>query len=152
MPGFIPLGLVCAEIYTISNKGLLNTNSFDSLLAEFFIGMFISTAIFGFVSDKFSRRSIFIYSMTGYCAAQFDIACLGSSALIGIARLFAGFAVGMQLINNDSYITQLIPRAERGRYMIASFTFILSAIPVAALHCGNPSGSPERKSEGFDSR
>jgi putative MFS transporter len=71
--------------------------------------------------------------MIGYSVAQFAIACLSSPVIIDIARFCAGFAVGMQLINNDSYITELTPRAQRGRYMTTSFIFILSAIPVAAL-------------------
>ena len=52
MPGFISLGLVRSGIFTISNKGLLDTHSFASFLASFFVGMFLSTAVFGFVSDK----------------------------------------------------------------------------------------------------
>jgi MFS transporter, putative metabolite:H+ symporter len=39
----------------------------------------------------------------------------------------------MQLVNNDSYITELTPRAARGRYMTVAFIFILSAIPAAAF-------------------
>ena len=61
------------------------------------------------------------------------VGVLSNSALIDLARLIAGFAVGMQLINNDSYISELTPRASRGRYMTTSFIFVLSAIPGAAL-------------------
>jgi putative MFS transporter len=95
--------------------------------------MFLSTFVFGFVSDKYGRRSVFIYSMIIYSIAQFAVAILGSAPLIDLARFVAGFAVGMQLVNNDSYISELTPRSARGRYMTASFIFVLSAIPVAAL-------------------
>jgi putative MFS transporter len=133
MPGFISLGLVRDGIFTLANKGLLDTHSFASFLASFFVGMFLSTFVFGFVSDRYGRRSVFIYSMVVYSIAQFAIAMLSSAPLIDLARLVAGFAVGMQLVNNDSYISELTPRASRGRYMTTSFIFILSAIPVAAL-------------------
>jgi putative MFS transporter len=133
MPGFISLGLVRAGIFTLTNKGLLDTHSFASFLASFFLGMFLSTCLFGFISDSFGRRSIFIWSMVVYSAAQFMVGVLSNSALIDLARLIAGFAVGMQLINNDSYISELTPRASRGRYMTTSFIFVLSAIPGAAL-------------------
>jgi putative MFS transporter len=58
---------------------------------------------------------------------------LSDPLLIDIARLVAGFAVGMQLVNNDCYITELTPRARRGHYMTVSYIFVLSSIPVAAL-------------------
>jgi putative MFS transporter len=133
MPGFISLGLVHEGIFTLTNKGPLDTHSFASFLASFFLGMFLSTLSFGFVSDKFGRRTVFVYSMIVYSVAQFFVAILGSAPLIDLARFIAGFAVGMQLINNDSYIAELTPRSARGRYMTTSFIFVLSAIPVAAL-------------------
>lgn len=133
MPGFISLGLVRAGIFTLTNKGFLDTHSFASFLASFFLGMFLSTCLFGFISDRFGRRSVFIWSMVVYSAAQFMVAVLSSAPLIDLARLIAGFAVGMQLVNNDSYISELTPRASRGRYMTTSFIFVLSAIPGAAL-------------------
>jgi putative MFS transporter len=132
MAGFISLGFVRSGIYTVANKGLLDTNSFACFLASFFVGMFLSTAVFGFVSDKFGRRDIFTYSMVGFSVAQLMIALLSDPLLIDLARLVAGFAVGMQVINNDSYITELTPNSERGRYLTTSFIFILTAIPVAA--------------------
>jgi putative MFS transporter len=95
--------------------------------------MLVSTAAFGFVSDKFGRRAIFIYSMIIYSVAQLIVAVLSDPVLIDLARLVAGFAVGMQLVNNDSYITELTPRSTRGRYMTTAFIFILSAIPIVAL-------------------
>ncbi|GAB2897272.1 MFS transporter [Paraburkholderia jirisanensis] len=133
MPGFISLGLVRSGIYTIENKGLLDTHSFASFLAAFFVGMFLSTAVFGFVSDRFGRRSVFIYSMLIYSAAQLLVAILSDPLLIDIARFVAGFAVGMQLINNDCYVTELTPRDRRGHYMTTSYIFVLSAIPVSAF-------------------
>jgi MFS transporter, putative metabolite:H+ symporter len=133
MPGFISPGLVRSGIYTIENKGLFDYHSFASFLASFFLGMFLSTAVFGFVSDRRGRRSVFVYSMVVYSVAQLAIALLRDPLLIDAARLIAGFAVGMQLVNNDSYMAELTPRKLRGRYMTGSYVFVLSAIPVAAM-------------------
>ncbi|HTH96839.1 MAG TPA: MFS transporter [Stellaceae bacterium] len=132
MPGFISVGLTGSGIYTLESHGLLDLHSFPSFLASFFLGMLISTGVFGFVSDALGRRQIFVYSMVLYSAAQFLIACFSNAVTIDILRLVAGFAVGMQLVNNDSYITELTPRALRGRYMALAFVFILTAVPVAA--------------------
>jgi putative MFS transporter len=133
MPGFISLGLIKSGIFTQDNRGLFDLHSFASFLASFFLGMFLSTAIFGFVSDRLGRRTIFIWSMLVYSAAQLGIGMLSDPAIIDLFRLIAGLAVGMQLINNDSYMIELTPRNARGRYMTLAYVFILTAVPVAAL-------------------
>lgn len=133
MPGFISLGLVRDGLYVAKPGSLFDPHLFASFLASFFIGMLLSTAMFSFISDKFGRRVIFVYSMAVYSLAQLSIALLSDPVLIDLARFIAGLAVGMQLVNNDSFLTELTPRATRGRYMAASFIFVLSAIPVAAF-------------------
>ncbi len=133
MPGFIALGLVHGGIFVAKPGSIFDAHLFASFLASFFLGMFVSTAVFGFVSDRLGRRSIFVYSMLVYSCAQLTIAFLSNPAWIDAARFVAGLAVGIQLINNDSYITELTPRVSRGRYMTAAFVFILTAIPVTAF-------------------
>ena len=133
MPGFISIGLVKAHIYTLRGGGILDLHSFASFLASFFFGMFVSNTVLGSLSDRLGRRSIFVQSMIVYSASQLTIAFLSDPLAIDLARFIAGLAVGMQLINNDSYITELTPRAVRGRYMTMAFIFILSAIPAAAF-------------------
>lgn len=133
MPGFIALGLVKSGIYILGSGSLFDPRRFASFLAAFFLGMLVSTAVFGFVSDRLGRRAIFVQSMVVYSIAQFAIACLSSPLAIDAVRFVAGLAVGIQLINNDSYITEITPRISRGRYMTAAFIFILTAIPVSAF-------------------
>jgi MFS transporter, putative metabolite:H+ symporter len=133
MPGFILLGLVNAGIYSINLGSMFDPHLFASFLASFFFGMFLGAALFSFISDRLGRRAIFIQSMIVYSIAQLSIAFLSDPVAIDLARFIAGIAVGMQLINNDSYITELTPRATRGRYMTLAYVFVLSAIPVAAF-------------------
>lgn len=133
MPGFISLGLVKSKIYTMHRGSILDPHLFASFLASFFFGMFVSAVGFSFVSDRLGRRAIFVKSMVVYSIAQLSIAFLSNPAAIDLARFIAGLAVGMQLINNDSYLTELTPRATRGRYMTAAYVFILTALPIAAF-------------------
>ena len=53
MPGFISIGLIGDGVYTVTTKGLLDFHSFPSFLASFFAGMFLSTLVFGWLSDHF---------------------------------------------------------------------------------------------------
>jgi putative MFS transporter len=133
MPGFIAVGLVKSGIFKFGGGSMLDPHLFSSFLASFFIGMFVSTAVFSFVSDRIGRRAIFGSSMIVYSIAQLSIALLSDPVLINIARFVAGLAVGIQLINNDSYVTELVPRTARGLYMTSAFIFILTAIPVSAF-------------------
>lgn len=133
MPGFILLGLAKSGIFTLENKGLFDFHSFASFMASFFAGMLVSTALFGFVSDRYGRRPIFVWSMVVYSLAQFGVALLSDPVAIDLLRFVGGTAVGMQLINNDSFIAELVPRRSRGRYMALAYVFILTAVPVVAL-------------------
>jgi MFS transporter, putative metabolite:H+ symporter len=133
MPGFISVGLIRSHLFTPTTRGLLDFHSFSSFLASFFAGMFLSTILFGRISDRFGRRPIYIGAMLVYSLFNLFIAFSHSPGWIDCFRFVAGFAVGLQLINNDSFISELTPRVSRGRYMAFAFTFILTATPVAAL-------------------
>jgi putative MFS transporter len=133
MPGFILIGLEGSGIFTVQNRGLLDYHSYASFLASFFLGMLVSTAAFGFVSDRLGRRPVFVWSMVLYSGAQFSVACLSDPLLIDLFRFIGGLGVGIQLINNDTFITELMPRHLRGKYMSAAYVFILTAVPVVAL-------------------
>jgi len=133
MPGFILIGLEGSGVFTVQNRGLLDFHSYASFLASFFLGMLVSTTVFGFVSDRIGRRPVFVWSMVLYSAAQFCVACLSDPLLIDLFRFIGGLGVGMQLINNDSFVTELMPKHLRGRYMSAAYVFMLTAVPVVAL-------------------
>jgi MFS transporter, putative metabolite:H+ symporter len=81
MPGFISLGLVKAGIYTLGAGSMLDPHHFASFLASFFFGMFLSTGVFGTLSDRLGRRAIFVQSMMVYSISQLAIAFLRSRSI-----------------------------------------------------------------------
>ncbi|MGI4946854.1 MAG: MFS transporter, partial [Janthinobacterium lividum] len=133
MPGGIASGLVRDGIYRIHSDGLFDYHSFPSFLASFFFGMFLSTLLFSRLSDSFGRRLIFIWSMAAYSVCNVLIALCSSAAWIDVLRACAGFGVGMQLINNDSFLAEILPGRLRGRYMTMAMVFVLSATPFSVL-------------------
>jgi MFS transporter, putative metabolite:H+ symporter len=132
MPGGISLGLT-RHIFTASAAGLLAWNSFASFLASFFLGMFVGAFIFSWISDRFGRRATFTWSMLVYSVAIFLTALQNSAVLIDVLRFIAGFGISVQLINNDSFISEITPRRWRGRYMAFSILIVLTSGPVALL-------------------
>lgn len=133
MAGYIALGLVGGGLFTEKSRGYFDLTGFASFTGLFFAGMFLSTVLFSRVSDRYGRRSTFTWSMLGYSVAAVLVAVSGSAALIDLFRFLAGFAIGIQLITNDTYISELAPKPVRGRYMAMGFVVILTAVPAVAL-------------------
>jgi putative MFS transporter len=132
MPGGISLGLT-RSIFTASAAGLMAWNSFASFLASFFLGMFVGAFLFTWVSDRFGRRATFTWSMLLYSVAIFLTALQDSAVVIDVLRFIAGFGISVQLINNDSFISEITPRRWRGRYMAFSILIVLTSGPIALL-------------------
>ena len=133
MPAGIAPGLVHDHIYTLRATGLFDFGSFPSFLASFFLGMFISAVLFTRLSDRLGRRFVFVWAMVAYSVFSLLIALSSSPVWIDLFRLGAGIGVGTQLINNDSFLAELLPRHLRGRYMAFAMAFILSATPCSVL-------------------
>jgi putative MFS transporter len=132
MPGGISAGLT-REIFTASKAGLFAWNSFASFLASFFFGMFIGAFVFSWVSDRFGRRATFTWSMLLYSVAILLVAFSHSAVVIDLLRFVAGFGISVQLINNDSFISEITPRHLRGRYMAFAILIVLTSEPVAVF-------------------
>jgi len=132
MPSGISLGLT-SRIFTSGAAGLMAWNSFASFLAAFFLGMFVGAFVFSWISDHFGRRATFTWSMLAYSVAIFLTAFQNSAVVIDVLRFIAGLGISVQLINNDSFISEITPRHWRGRYMAFSILIVLTSGPVALL-------------------
>jgi putative MFS transporter len=133
MAGYIALGLVGGGLFSEESTGYLDLHGYASFTASFFTGMFLSTALLSRVSDRYGRRAIFTVSMLGYSAAAVLVAFSTTAAWIDLWRFVAGFAIGIQLINNDTYMSEICPAPVRGRYMSAAYILVLTSVPVCAL-------------------
>ena len=52
---------------------------------------------------------------------------------LAILRFCAGFGLGAELSLSDTYMSELLPRKVRGRYMAAAYTFAFIGVPLAAF-------------------
>jgi MFS transporter, putative metabolite:H+ symporter len=133
MAAYIQPGLVRAGILTTTTPGLFSIGGFAGFVAFFFLGLFMGTALFGFVADRLGRRIIFTGSLLWYAAASLVMAFQHDALHLDIWRFICGIGIGVELVTIDTYIAELAPPSVRGRAFAYANIIQFLAIPVAAL-------------------
>jgi putative MFS transporter len=131
--GYIAPGLVRSHILTATTRGLFGTTGIASFVAAMFSGLFIGTALFGFVADRFGRRAIFTFSLLWYSTATMIMAFQHDVFGLNLWRFIAGIGVGVELVTIDAYLSEVAPKALRGRAFAYNSMIQFSAVPVVAL-------------------
>jgi putative MFS transporter len=126
VPGLMKAGLLANVSVSIFAGPAL-------FVAATFTGLFIGTAAFGYVADKYGRRTIFTYSMLWYCAATLVMAFQNSGLGVSLWRLIAGIGIGVELVTIDTYISELVPKSMRGRAFAFNQAVQFSVVPVVAF-------------------
>ena len=104
MTGYVVPGLMKAGLLT--NVAVSIFAGPALFVAATFIGLFIGTFVFGYVADKYGRRTIFTYSMLWYCAATLVMAFQYSGFGVSLWRLIAGIGIGVELVTIDTYVVR----------------------------------------------
>jgi putative MFS transporter len=130
---YIQPGLVRAGILTTTTPGLFGIGGFASFVAFFFLGLFVGTALFGFVADRLGRRVIFTGSLLWYAVASLVMAFQTDALHLDIWRFLCGIGIGVELVTIDTYIAELSPPGCRGRAFAYANIIQFLAIPMAAL-------------------
>ncbi|MGE3301836.1 MAG: MFS transporter [Hyphomonadaceae bacterium] len=133
LTGYIMPGLVRSEILTPTTQGLFGTAGVAAFVAALFCGLFIGTAIFGFVADRFGRRAIFTVSLLWYSAATAIMAFQQDAFGLLLWRFIAGVGVGVELVTIDTYLSELVPKRLRGRAFAVNQAIQFCAVPAVAL-------------------
>src|ERR1700731_224155 len=126
IPGLMKAGLLANVAVSIFSGPAL-------FVAATFGGLFIGTFVFGYVADKYGRRTIFTYSMLWYSAATLVMAFQDSGFSVCLWRLIAGIGIGVELVTIDTYLSELVPKAMRGRAFAFNQGVQFSVVPVVAF-------------------
>jgi putative MFS transporter len=133
MSAYISLGLIRAKLFTTTSPSPFDLSAFAGFIGCGFAGMFFGTLIFSGISDRFGRKAAFTFSLVWYSIATLVMAFMNSAAAIDVWRFIAGLGIGVQLVTSDAYVSELVPKEQRGRWVAFTQVIGYTSIPVAAL-------------------
>jgi MFS transporter, putative metabolite:H+ symporter len=133
LSAYVAPGLVKSHILTPSTPGLFGTSGIAGFVAALFAGLFIGTALFGVVADRFGRRTIFTFSLLWYVVASAVMAFQHDAFGLDLWRFIAGIGIGVELVTIDTYIAELVPGGIRGRAFAINQVVQFTAIPIVAF-------------------
>ena len=130
---YVGPGLVKSGIFSVTGTSLFGLSGLASFVAALFAGMFVGTIAFTPLSDRFGRRSIFTFALLWYSIATAVLAFQDSALGIVIWRFIASVGIGVEFVNSDAYIAELVPKDARGRAFGYNQFIMFIAVPVVAL-------------------
>jgi MFS transporter, putative metabolite:H+ symporter len=130
---YIALGLFGSGIFKPTTRGLFDFEGFASFIAALFTGLFIGTIFFSWLSDRFGRRSIFTFSLLWYSVGSVIMAFQSTAQSIDLWRMIASIGIGVELVNIDTYVSELVPMQQRGSAFAYNQFIMFTVVPVVAF-------------------
>jgi putative MFS transporter len=140
----IAVGFACFfDLYDIFLGGVLaavlaepwdlGTTGKAVLISSGFAGMFFGAIVFGTLADYVGRRRMFMVNLVVYSGFTLLAAASPNLTWLAIFRFAAGLGLGAELTLADSYLSEILPRQVRGRYIAWAYTLGFFGIPLVAF-------------------
>jgi MFS transporter, putative metabolite:H+ symporter len=131
--GYVAPGLVRSGLLTTETHGLFGTTGVASFIAALFAGLFVGTLAGGMLADRYGRRTIFTWSLLWYSIANLVMAFQHTAIALNSWRFVVGLGLGVEMVTIGTYLSELAPRALRGRAFACEQAVGFTAVPLVAL-------------------
>jgi len=129
----VAIGVFKGVRFNVATGGLFDRHGFVSFVGALFAGMFIGTLVFSWVSDRFGRRSILAFSLLWYSIGVLIMSFQHSPEAIDLWRFIASIGLGVELVNIDAYLSELVPKEQRGPAFAYNQCIMYTSVPVVAF-------------------
>jgi len=107
----------------------LGGTALQLLLASTFLGMFLGAVLFGRLADRIGRRRAFLLNLAWFSVWSLLGAFAPGPWFLVATRFLAGVGVGAEYPVADSYLSDVMPAAHRGRLAAWAYTCSFLAVP-----------------------
>lgn len=113
----------------LTKEFALSKTALTPILASTFIGMFLGALVMGWLADRLGRRRAFLLNLGLYSVFSLLGAFSPDPIWLIVTRFVAGIGLGAELPLGDTYLTDLLPARERGRYIAWAYTVSFVGVP-----------------------
>ena len=137
--GYVAPGMIKSGLFSPQSLGFfaslagIKVAGFGTFVFSTFAGLWLGVVMLGHLPDRFGRRPVFTWSLIWYVLCTAIMAFQQTGALLNVWRFIAGVGFAVQLVTIDTYISELIPSAERGRAFAINQFITFCVVPVVAL-------------------
>jgi putative MFS transporter len=130
---YITPGLTASGMFTNRAATFFAINSVGFFISCNFAGMFVGCVGFGYVADRWGRRSIFVFSLLWYSICTAIMAFQTTALGVDLWRFIAGIGVGLEQVTIDTFLPEIVPPQSRGK-AFAFYQFVeFCSVPIVAL-------------------
>lgn len=137
--GYVAPGMVKSGLFTAQSLGFfagldsIKIAGFGTFVFSTFAGLWFGVVLLGHLPDRFGRRPVFTWSLVWYVACTAIMSFQQTGEMLNVWRFIAGVGFAVQLVTIDTYISELIPGAERGRAFSVNQFITFAVVPLVAL-------------------
>jgi putative MFS transporter len=119
----------------------LSTRDKSAIIGALFVGEMIGSLALSPLADRLGRRMLFQLNLLIYGGLSLATALSPNLAVFLVLRVLTGVGLGAEMTLVDTYLSELLPAAHRGRYLAWSYTLGMSAFPVGGVLARAAEGS-----------
>lgn len=130
-----------AAVILLRKQFAMTPQEVGLLAASTFMGAVVGLLVFGDLSDRVGRRSIFVINLFFFVVFAIASAFVNNITQLFIMRILVGVGVGMDIPTSTAYLAEIAPARQRGAvlgsllnmmWILGALTSTLLAIPLIA--------------------